>query len=53
MKNKLDLIPLLLYLIISILSFVIGNIESGLGWLVATMLQLKLSNFFGIFNDTK
>lgn len=42
MKNKLELIPLVIFALTATLSFIVGNIESGLGWTVATMLQIRL-----------
>jgi hypothetical protein len=42
MKNKLDLITLVMFGLTAILSFLIGNIVSGLGWTVATMLQMRI-----------
>lgn len=49
MRNNLEITTLFLFSIIAIASFIIGNIESGLGWSVATMLQLKILNVFNIF----
>jgi len=40
--NKYELIPLGLFAVTAILSFIVGNIESGLGWSVATLLQIRL-----------
>lgn len=51
MKNNLDITSLILFSIIAITSFIIGNIESGLGWSVAAMLQLKILNVFNIFKE--
>jgi hypothetical protein len=42
MKNKLELITLAMFALTAILSFVIGNIESGLGWTAATLLQIRI-----------
>lgn len=42
MKNKLELLPLSLFGITAILSFIAGNIEAGLGWTVATTVQLRI-----------
>lgn len=42
MKNKLELLPLSLFAITATLSFIVGNLEAGLGWAVATMVQLRI-----------
>lgn len=42
MKNKLELLPLSLFAFTATLSFIAGNLVAGLGWSVATMVQLRI-----------
>jgi len=42
MKNKLEFIPLILFIVTSMLSFLAGNFQAGLGFLVASMVQTRV-----------
>ena len=42
MKNKLEFIPLAIFAINAILSFYLENTEAALGWIVASMIQVRV-----------
>jgi hypothetical protein len=45
-KNKSELISVFTFASVSILSFLAENTIGGIGWLVATLVQLRI--YFGI-----
>jgi hypothetical protein len=42
MKNKLEFIPLAIFALNAILSLYLENTEAALGWIVATMIQVRV-----------
>ena len=42
MKSKLELIPLAIFALNAVLSFYLENTEAALGWIVATMIQVRV-----------
>jgi hypothetical protein len=42
MKSKLEFIPLAIFAINAILSLYLENTEAALGWIVASMIQVRV-----------
>jgi len=42
MKSKLEFIPLAIFALNAILSMCLENTEAALGWVVATMIQVRV-----------
>jgi hypothetical protein len=42
MKSKLEFIPLAIFALNAILSLYLENTEAALGWIVATMIQVRV-----------
>lgn len=46
MKSKLEFIPLAIFALNAILSIYLENTEAALGWIVATMIQVRVIALF-------
>jgi|688.fasta_scaffold2570575_2 hypothetical protein len=46
MKNKLEFIPLAIFALNAVLSLYLENTEAALGWIVATMIQVRVIALF-------